>query len=436
MPAAEEPITDGELEPLFAYLGAAGAIALAVSGGADSLALMALVERWRRLRGCGPEIHVFTVDHGLRAGASAEAGAVASVATGMGLRHRILEWRGRKPTTGIEEAAREARYGLLSEAAMNAGILHLLTAHHREDQAETVLMRLGRSSGLKGLSGMRRQRPLANGVTLSRPLLDLPKSRLARTVESLGFEAAIDDSNFDQRFARPRLRVLMPGLANAGIAAESVAKTARRLQRADEAIEFAVNAFVEEFVSVDAHAVIAIQRDRFRSAPAEIRVRTLERILAASGGVDWPPPRSERVEAVENAIMAAEPFKRTLAGSVISAEREAVVFHRETGRRPLDRIAVSAGDWGIWDGRFSFRIDICPDRLSLGPLGDAGRVTIEARIEGVPRQAMVALPTFRIDDEIVAVPTLGFESETAPSMKVRLDCMLSERMQRRPEAWF
>jgi tRNA(Ile)-lysidine synthetase-like protein len=146
-----------ELEGLFGPLAGAigGACALAVSGGSDSTALMVLFADWLRQTGADPRAHtVLTIDHGLRAESPAEARAVADRATTLGFRHAVLVWDGPKPQTGIQAAAREARYRLMGGRMAEDGVAALLVAHTRDDQAETLLMRLARGSGLDGLSAM------------------------------------------------------------------------------------------------------------------------------------------------------------------------------------------------------------------------------------------------------------------------------------------
>ena len=176
------PISARAAKQLFAELRSAPALVLAVSGGPDSVALMWLAARWQRSLARGPLLTVVTVDHGLRREAAREAREVKRLATELGLTHRTLRWRGAKPKTGLPAAAREARYCLLAQAARAAGASHVLTAHTRDDQAETLLMRLLRGSGLAGLSAMA-QVSKRDGIILARPLLDVSKSQLVATLK-------------------------------------------------------------------------------------------------------------------------------------------------------------------------------------------------------------------------------------------------------------
>src|SRR5436305_4091811 len=199
------PISAREAKRLFADLKNAPALVLAVSGGPDSVALMWLAARWQRSLARGPQLVVVTVDHGLRPEAAREAREVKRLASALGLTHRTLRWRGAKPNTGLPAAAREARYRLLAQAARAMGATHVLTAHTRDDQAETLLMRLLRGSGIAGLAAMARETE-RDGVWLARPLRDVAKSQLATTLERAKTRVVDDPPNPDRAFARPRLR--------------------------------------------------------------------------------------------------------------------------------------------------------------------------------------------------------------------------------------
>src|SRR5947209_5554507 len=182
------PITAAEAKALFADWTAAPALVLAVSGGPDSVAMMWLVARWRRALRKGPRLVAVTIDHGLRSEAAREARDVKQLARSLDLPHRTLRWTDAKPATGLQAAARDARYRLLARAARATGATHVLTAHTEDDQAETLLMRMSRGSGIAGLAAMARQTP-RDGVVLARPLLQIPKARLLATLQKarLGF---------------------------------------------------------------------------------------------------------------------------------------------------------------------------------------------------------------------------------------------------------
>jgi tRNA(Ile)-lysidine synthase len=200
-----------------------GSLAVGCSGGPDSLALALLAAV-----ACPGRVHVLIVDHGLRAESPAEAAQTLAWLAAKGIPADILVWTGDKPASGIQAAARDARYRLLLDGCqrLNAGIL--LLAHHLDDQAETFLMAVGRGAGLNGLAGMAMWRE-QNGISIVRPLLGIPKARLIATLEQLGQPWIDDPGNGNTRFDRVRLRQQMAALAGAGLTPDVLAGAAVRL---------------------------------------------------------------------------------------------------------------------------------------------------------------------------------------------------------------
>ena len=209
-------------------------LAVAVSGGADSMALCLLAASWAQ--GLGGSVTALTVDHGLRAAAAAEAAQVGDWLAARGVAHKILCWQGAKPAADLQAAARLARYELLNDWCAQEAVLHLLLAHHQEDQAETLLLRLGRGSGVDGLSAMA---PISvtKAGRLLRPLLGISRARLMAGLKAEGQSWIEDPSNEDVRFSRVRWRQLMPKLQAEGLNSERLAATACLLYTSDAADE-------------------------------------------------------------------------------------------------------------------------------------------------------------------------------------------------------
>ncbi len=333
------PVSAREARSLFANLGHWPELVLAVSGGPDSTALMVLAARWRRGLKRKPRLIAVTVDHGLRAESKREAAAVKRQAKALGLEHRTLHWRGPKPATGLQQAARTERYRLLAQAARRAGAGAILTAHTLDDQAETVLIRLSRGSGLTGLQAMQRMTvvPKHEQVHLFRPLLDIPKARLLATLKAAKIAFADDPSNRDPRFTRARLRGLMPELAKEGLDASRLSLLARRLKRADRAIEAAVDRAEAELTRPpSAPAAIAFDTAGYAGLPAEIALRLIGRALIRAG--DEGPVELGKLEALTAALAAAQNtgsggFRRSLAGAIVTLRPDQIVVERAPRRR-------------------------------------------------------------------------------------------------------
>ena len=336
------PVTDAEVRRLFAHLADTQypVLILAVSGGPDSTALMVLASRWRKTLKHRVKLIAVTVDHGLRPEAKQEAQAVKTLARALRIEHRTLRWSGPKPKTGIQEAARNARYRLLGGVAQKAGGAPVLTAHTQDDQAETVLFRMMRGSGVAGLAGMRAGNLLpgheAAKLVLFRPLLNVAKSRLIATLKAAKIPYADDPSNRDPRFARPRLRELMPLLAAEGLNAERLARLATRVLRIERTLHAALNAALLKFAPGPwpDKGPVTMGAGAFQCLPEEIGLRMLERIINGVGNEG--PAELGKLEALYEALMAAidfGPFRRTLAGAVVTLAKGKIRIERAPRRR-------------------------------------------------------------------------------------------------------
>ena len=332
----EPPVGAREATQLFADLAGETQLLVAVSGGPDSVALLALLAEWSREAG-RPRLVAATVDHGLRAGSADEALGVAALCSRLGVPHRILRWEGEKPTSRLQERARSARYDLLAGEAASVGGAVLVTAHTLDDQAETLLMRMARGSGPSGLAGMRR-RVARQGMTLVRPLLGLPKARLIATAQARGLPFVTDPSNGDPRFARARWRSLTPLLAAEGLDAGRLSLLAERLARLDEAVAARAETVLAALLSAEAGApLLRLNFEALRQEPEEIVLRVVAAAIAkldieAAGVV-----RLERLESCVSALTEAaregRALTRTLAGTVLTLRRDGTLSLRPEGPR-------------------------------------------------------------------------------------------------------
>jgi tRNA(Ile)-lysidine synthase len=334
------PISAAEANRLFSGFDKFPALVLAVSGGPDSTALMVLAARWRG-RARLPRLVAVTVDHGLRKEARREAKAVERLAYKLGIEHRTLEWAGRKPKTGLQEAARLARYRLLCDVAREVGAAHVLTAHTRDDQAETILIRMARGSGVSGLAGMLAYSriPIEEGreLGLVRPLLGIPKSRLIATLKAAKVRYANDPSNRDPRFTRSRFRELMPALAREGLTASRLAALAERVQRIEETL-LQVMAAANRKLAPGPWPVegpVTMQAHLFADLPREVAIRLLGRAIAWTGN-EGPVELGKLetfCEEMARALGDSTKFRRTLAGALVTVNRDKITVERAPPRR-------------------------------------------------------------------------------------------------------
>ncbi|QFR33280.1 tRNA lysidine(34) synthetase TilS [Ancylobacter sp. TS-1] len=313
-------------------------VLLAVSGGPDSTALLLLAHRWQQAAGAASELHVATVDHGLRTAARAEAEAVGALAARLGLPHAILTLAAPLPRARLQEAARHARYEALAAHARVLGATAIATAHTLDDQAETVLFRLLRGSGLAGLAGIPGERPLGD-IRLIRPLLGWPKAALIEECRRAGVSFAEDPSNTDPRFARTRLRVLLPSLAAEGLDAPALARLAARMARAEAALEAATDAAQARLrpAGPAGEGPIRFPRADFDALPAEIGLRLLGRAVESVGEGPVELGKLEALAGWRAGLGPSGSGARTLAGALVRVDRHAVTVGAAPVRRPARR---------------------------------------------------------------------------------------------------
>ncbi|MGE0095028.1 MAG: tRNA lysidine(34) synthetase TilS [Alphaproteobacteria bacterium] len=381
-------------------------LAVAVSGGADSLALALFAAAWVRKRGGG--LTALTVDHGLRPEAAAEARRVGRWLRARGVEHRIIAWRGTKPAANIQAAARAARYGLLSGWCARHGVLHLLLAHHADDQAETYLLRLARGSGVDGLAAMAPVHELPS-VRVLRPLLDVPRARLEAALRRARQDWVDDPTNRDRDHARVRMRQLLPSLSAEGLSGPRLARTASRLARARATLEMAVADMLAETVMLHPAGFCLLDREKLLAAPPEIALRATARILRTVSGAAYPP-RLENLERLLGELSRPGAQGRTLAGCRVLSWRESLLVCREAGavagKVPL------AGGRAVWDDRFEVEARVGKD-VFVGPVNFGARdQALKERLSTFPAAVRPSLPALWGRKGLVAVPPAGYLRET------------------------
>jgi tRNA(Ile)-lysidine synthase len=298
--------------------------AVAVSGGGDSLALMYLMAEWTaRHRSLPPA--VLTVDHGLRPESAEESLKVKAWAESAGLTAAILKWDGAKPSTGIEQRARVARYRLMGEWCVRAGINCLLIAHTSDDLAENFLLRLGHGSGLDGLAAMAARGPLPvkayHTLQLIRPLLDFSRAELRAYLQRRGAAWLEDSMNTDETFARARARKLIPVLQSAGISPSRIVAASHHLARARLALDAATDDFLASRARFHRDGA-AVDITALATLPREIALRSLAKVLMRVAARDYRP-RFQPFERLFDAAMAPDFRRLTLGGCCISRANKA-----------------------------------------------------------------------------------------------------------------
>ncbi|MEO8883357.1 MAG: tRNA lysidine(34) synthetase TilS [Devosia sp.] len=422
MPGLTDPATlrrgfGDRLAPLAGHR----AIGLAVSGGADSLALMLLMAEWARGASTSPRLIVYTLDHGLRPEAADEAAFVVREAERLGLPARSLRWNGEKPAAGVQAAAREARYRLIGEAMRIDGATMLLTAHHALDQAETVLMRLAHGSGLDGLRGMEVISEV-EGVPVFRPLLDVPPDLLRAVVAEAGLTPAADPGNVDPHYERVRWREAMPAFAGVGLTDDRISQFARRAGEADDALsQWADERFVA-LVTVDPLGTARLSHAEFARLPKAVGVKLVGRLLDFAGGGQ----NARALGALErlHQRLVDEPSSRALTtlGALVARRGDILWFARESGRQAASVTTIRPREKLLWDRRFRI-INRSTSTLGVRMARDFSRRRAEqlvgadiagpaasirsAPLISAPDGRVMALGCYRLDDNITVELSVG-----------------------------
>ena len=371
-------------------------VALAVSGGADSTALMVACARWAKTHDRLGDVHVVCVDHKLRDNSTKEAEQVCNVAGELGLQSHILTWVHDGVESAVQEKARKARYQLLADWCQANEVPVILTGHHQDDQIETMVMRLLHGSGVDGLAGMAAEGNIF-GARVLRPFLEIKRAALRAYVAQQGVKWIEDPSNGNEKFERVRVRGGIAALVEQGLDVDGLAMSARRIARAQLALEGSVDGFMSTAVTVFDTGYASIDRSMLDSVPVEIALRTLRRVVVwASGGA--LPVQLSKLERVYEALRAGDETKMTLAGAAIAARKKHILIGREYGRKGLGNVVSN----GVWDNRF-----IVGD-VRVRPYGDIIDSDNRARPDDLPHFVACCLPAILDNQGGYLVPHLDF----------------------------
>lgn len=404
-------------------------LAVGVSGGRDSLALVLLAAEWAAAR--HGRIAAVTIDHGLRKASAAEAEQVSAWMARHGIAHHTRTWQGSPgphvegPDTnggGSEATARSARYALLEIFCREQGILHLLVGHHHDDQLETQAMRIARASGVFGQAGMPAVRELPHARIL-RPFLELPRVRVTATVRSRGQDWIEDPSNRDTRFARARMRMGRSTMPSNGLDED------REMARSRVVAERETARIAAQAVAVHPAGFATLNLALLDTADRETGIRLIANLVTCIGGRVYAP-RGPRLTRLADRLMdGGLGGGATLGGCIVRPDRNGMVrIARELAAIDTPRYVIGAG--GVvraldWDGRFQVLfpgtdgagMESAPDReTQLGAVGCFSALGVRAhpdspRYEALPHAIRMALPAICRDGHF-SICVMPFSEET------------------------
>ncbi|MBM3482685.1 MAG: tRNA lysidine(34) synthetase TilS [Alphaproteobacteria bacterium] len=383
-------------------------LAVAVSGGPDSMALALLVADWAAKR--DGRVEALIVDHRLRPESAREARQVGRWLKARGIAHRVLVWQGPRPARRIQARARAARYDLLTSECRRRGRLHLLLGHQRDDQAETVLMRQASGSGSDGLAGMA-SLVERDGVRLLRPLLDIPRARLVTFLNGVGQGFVDDPSNRDGRYLRPRLRQTMAPEQCDKAVAQAREQGVRRNH-----MDAAVARLLVRSVRLHPAGYAELDRGALVDAPDDLVVGALGSVMVAIGGTIYRPASAALERLVGWLRAGCTGGGRTLGGCRLIPDRDQLYVFREPSaiEGPLSLVP---GRSAHWDGRFALQSagTAAPGLTIRAPRGGDLQAlrrkdpAVKEMLQRAKAPARQGLPVLQALDGFLTVPHLDFE---------------------------
>jgi tRNA(Ile)-lysidine synthase len=373
-------------------------LAVAVSGGSDSLAALHLMVRASAKRGW--QVQAVTVDHRLRPEAADEAAFVAEVCVGLGVPHETLVWKHGVIAGNLMDQARRARYGLLAEWARRQGIGHVVLGHTADDQAETFLMGLARSAGLDGLSGMRHAWPVGD-VVFARPFLETTRQHLRDFLTRDGCKWIDDPTNDDEDYARIKARRALAKLRPLGVTIEGLGRVVENLDMARSVVHAATFRAAKEVVQEQA-GTLSFDRPAFEALQQELQRRILNAGLNWVSGAEYSS-RASAVHRVQRAVMTGK--HSTLSGCRIRVTADHIRIMRE----PKAVATVECPTDQPWDNRWHLTGPHGTD-LTIRALGDGIRSLPNWRATQLSRDTLVVSPAVWRGDTLIAAPLAGFSA--------------------------
>ena len=380
-------------------------IAVMVSGGSDSMGLLLLARDWAAAQGLG--LVAVTVDHGLRPESAAEARWVAEQAKALGVAHVTLAWTGWNGQGNLQAAARAARYALVQDwrRREQPDIDAILVGHTQDDQAETLLMRLARGSGVDGLAGMKAA-PVApadalkaGSAALLRPVLWANRDGLRAALQEAGLSWVEDPSNDNDKFQRVKARKAIAGLAEMGVTVEGLAKTATHMGRAQKALALRAAELAQDVVTEILPGVLSFSRPTLVEIEEETQLRLLAHGLQVVASARYRP----RLATLEAALADALTGKgSTLHGGQIIAHQDRLLVIREFNA--VADLECPADGQSVWDRRWRIKGQRLKG-VTIRALGEDGASKIE-QTHGLPKPVLHSFPAIWSGKTLIAAPHL------------------------------
>ena len=380
-------------------------IAVAVSGGIDSMALVLLAKKFMDTMVEGAKLTAITVDHGLRPSSTKEAKFVGKVMAQHGIWHRTLTWDGEKPEFNIEAVARKKRYELLTGFCKENGIKCLLVGHHAGDQAENFLIRLFRGSGIDGLASMKHENEI-NGIKILRPLLDVKKEELKDYLVKSGVKWIEDESNEDEKYLRNKIRKFLGELKDKDAIIERVNSAVNSIAKAKDIIKTELIRESKSIVKYFDEGYVELNAKKLSELDEELGLRLLAWVLMEISGNPYKP-RFEKLKRIYDKIVANKLSKATtFYGCVLEAQDGdlgKIIIYREKNAIKNELASIGNGEF-LWDNRFIVKHKDLNTDFTVYTLSSADLKQILkdckklSKIKGINKKILLTVPTIKFKD--------------------------------------
>ena len=399
-------------------------IAIAVSGGVDSMVLMNLAKESDSLN--DKNVFILVVDHGLRAESKQEAKFVKNEAKKLGFPTRILKWKGSKPNKRIQEEARNKRYSLLINFCRENNINNLYLAHHLDDQIETFLFRMFRGSGLQGLTSFSSSYE-RNGLTLIRPLIDTPKSELISYARRKKINWVEDPSNENQKYDRVKLRKVLPLIYKEGFDKKVFLKSVKKLRLANQALDQITKEFVLQYVIINKNISVFINQELFLTAPEDVQLRVLQNTIRIFSGERYYSPNYLKILNLMNwARNDNDISAKTLGGTIFRKRKGGLILYKEVKKlNDIKPIKLSKSKYKAWDNRFLIKINKSV-KGEISYLGNEGVKILKSKkilgkkgFNGIPLTALYSIPAMWDGKRLISAPFFDYSVDNSVNLKVK-----------------
>jgi len=399
-------------------------IAIAVSGGVDSLVLMNLANESKAIK--NKDVFILTIDHGLRPESKNECKFVEGLAKKLGFKVKILKWKGNKPKKGLQEKARNERYNLLLNFCRENSINNLFLAHHLDDQIENFLFRMFRGSGIKGLTSFS-NRFERDGILLIRPLVDIPKSELITFAKKRKIKWIEDPSNQNKKFERIKLRKILPLIYEEGFDKKIFLKSIKKLKLANKALDEVTKEFVSKYVMVNKNISVFINQELFLEAPKEVQFRIIENSIRIFSGERFYSPSYSKIMNLINWINESNEISaKTLGGTIFRRRNKGIILYKEVKKlNEIKPIKLSINNYKSWDNRFLIKAKKASEG-EISYLGAEGIKILKSKkklnkkdLNDIPLTALYSIPAVWKGKRLISAPFFDYSSINGFSLEIK-----------------